>query len=247
MRWITFGYKLLGSHLRFERDEDKWMSILESNLWDLDPATNEIFPTLKLSYQRMSIHFKPCFRYCSIFPKNNIPDKTHLVWLWMAQGYMQPKIRGKTTEIVERILTNSWGDHPFKQQNIETILRCMTWFMIWQFLFLTMTVHDEPINNEALKDILVFPFLSRHVALRSIFCYGRRIINDFQLLDSIRLRVLHIQIDYFDPNLSNFLGSISSMKPLRYLYLHAYAWSGPHLEKFALSSLFNSLLSIGNV
>ncbi|KAL0929098.1 hypothetical protein M5K25_001038 [Dendrobium thyrsiflorum] len=87
---------------------------------------------------------------------------------------------------------------------------------------------------------------SGHVALRSIFCYGRRIINDFRLLDSIRLRVLHIEIDQFDSNLSKFLGSIASMKHLRYLYFHAYKWH-PRSDKVDLSSLFNSLHSIFNV
>ncbi|XP_028554925.1 putative disease resistance protein RGA3 isoform X1 [Dendrobium catenatum] len=64
---LPLAIKLLGSHLRFERDEDKWMSILESELWDLDPGTNEIFPALKLSYQRMPIHLKPCFSRHSFF------------------------------------------------------------------------------------------------------------------------------------------------------------------------------------
>ncbi|KAL0929097.1 hypothetical protein M5K25_001037 [Dendrobium thyrsiflorum] len=78
---LPLAIKLLGSHLRFERDEDKCMSILESELWDLDSGIDEIFPALKLSYQRMPIHLKPCFRYCSLFPKKQIPDKNHLVWL----------------------------------------------------------------------------------------------------------------------------------------------------------------------
>ncbi|KAI0530975.1 hypothetical protein KFK09_000524 [Dendrobium nobile] len=63
---LPLAIKLIGSHLRFERDEDKWMSILESELWDLDPGTNEIFPALKLSYQRMPIHLKPCFRLLGV-------------------------------------------------------------------------------------------------------------------------------------------------------------------------------------
>ncbi|KAL0929112.1 hypothetical protein M5K25_001054 [Dendrobium thyrsiflorum] len=72
---LPLAIKLLGSHLQFEREEDKWMSILESELWDLDLGTNEIFPALKLSYQRMPIHLNPCFRYCSLFPKKWIPGK----------------------------------------------------------------------------------------------------------------------------------------------------------------------------
>ncbi|KAL0924169.1 hypothetical protein M5K25_004978 [Dendrobium thyrsiflorum] len=99
---LPLAIKILASHLKFERDEAKWMGILESELWDLDLGTNEIFPALKLSYQRMPNHLKPCFRYCSMFPKNMIPDKNNIVWLWMAQGYIQPKIGSKTMEAIGR-------------------------------------------------------------------------------------------------------------------------------------------------
>ncbi|KAH0470565.1 hypothetical protein IEQ34_000288 [Dendrobium chrysotoxum] len=267
---LPLAIKLLGSHLRFERDEDKWMSILESELWDLDPGTNEIFPALKLSYQRMPIHLKPCFRYCSIFPKNNIPDKTHLVWLWMAQGYIQPKIRGKTTEEIGREYFDELLGRSFFQaikftdyfRMHDLVYDLAVSISNNEFILMKseggnqnkcrsnnarhLAVHDELTNNEALKGILAFPFFSRHLALRSIFWYGRRIINDFHLLDSTRLRVLHIEIDQFDSNFSKFLGSIASMKHLRYVSFHTYTMD-PHSGKVALSSLFNSLHSIHNV
>ncbi|KAL0929118.1 hypothetical protein M5K25_001060 [Dendrobium thyrsiflorum] len=267
---LPLAIKLLGSHLRFERDEDKWMSILESELWDLDPGTNEIFPALKLSYQRMSIHLKPCFRYCSLFPKKWIPDKNHLVWLWMAQGYIQTKIRGKTVEEIGREYFDELLGRSFFQATESS-----DYFKIHDLVYdlavslsdnefiimkseggnqnkyisnnaCHLAMLDEQTNNEALKGILVFPFLSRHVALRSIFCYGQRIINDFQLLDSIRLRVLHIEIRQFDSNFSKFLGSIASMKHLRYLYIHTHTMWYSCLEK-VIASLCNSLHSIANV
>ncbi|KAL0929104.1 hypothetical protein M5K25_001045 [Dendrobium thyrsiflorum] len=268
---LPLAIKLLGSHLRFERDEDKWMSILESELWDLDPGTNEIFPALKLSYQRMPIHLKPCFWYCSLFPKKQIPDKNHLVWLWIAQGYIQPKIRGKTMEEIGREYFDELLGRSFFQATEfrdyskmhDLVYDLAVSISDNEFIIMKseggnqnkcisnnarhLVVHDEPTNNETLKGTLLFPFLSRHVALRSIFCYGQRIIFDFQLLNSIRLRVLHIQIDQFSSNFSKFLGSIASMKHLRYLYIHAWSIRGPYSGKFALSGLFNSLHSIGNV
>ncbi|XP_028556865.1 disease resistance protein RGA2-like [Dendrobium catenatum] len=267
---LPLAIKLLGSHLQFERDEDKWMSILESELWDLDPGTNEIFPALKLSYQRMPIHLKPCFRYCSLFPKKHIPDKNCLVWLWIAQGYIQPKIRGKTMEETGREYLDELLGRSFFQATESTdyfemhdlIYDLAVFISDNEFISMKLNggnqnicisnnarhlaVHDEPTNNEALKDIIAFPFLSRHVALRSIFCYARRIINYFQLSDSTRLRVLHIEIDQFVSNFTKFIGSTASMKHLRYLYIHAYA-RRPLWEDVALSSLFNSLHSMVNV
>ncbi|PKU61611.1 Disease resistance protein RGA2 [Dendrobium catenatum] len=268
---LPLAIKLLGSHLQFERDEDKWMSILESELWDLDPGTNEIFPALKLSYQRMPIHLKPCFRYCSLFPKKHIPDKNRLVWLWIAQGYIQPKIRCKTMEEIGREYFDELLGRSFFQATEST-----NYFKMHDLIydlavsisdndFIIMkskgcnqnicisnkarhlAIHNEATYNEALKGSFVFPFLNMHVSLHSIFCYGWRIINEFQLLDSTRLRALHIEIDQFDSNTSKFLGSIASMKHLRYLCFHNIILRDLHWDKVALSSLFNSLHSIRNV
>ncbi|KAI0531414.1 hypothetical protein KFK09_000969 [Dendrobium nobile] len=268
---LPLAIKLLGSHLRLEKDEDKWMSILESELWDLDPGTNEIFPALKLSYQMLPIHLKPCFRYCSLFPKKRIPDKIHLIWLWMAQGYIQPKIRGKTMEEIGReyfdeLLGRSLFQETKYGNNFEMhdlVYDLAVSISNNEFIIMKsegdnqnncrsnnarhLAVHDEPTNNEALKGILAFPFLSRLVALHSIFCYDQRIINDFQLLDSTRLRVLHIEIDQYDSNFLKFNGSIASMKHLRYLCFRGSNLKARHWTKVALPSLFNSLHSIGNV
>ncbi|KAH0470316.1 hypothetical protein IEQ34_000039 [Dendrobium chrysotoxum] len=91
-----------------------------------------------------------------------------------------------------------------------------------------LAIHDESRNN-ALKGTLVFPFLSRN------------------LLNSIRLRSVHIKIFQSNSNLSKFLDSISSFKHLRYLYISISSVKNPHFEKDALSCLFNSLHSIRNV
>ncbi|PKU61610.1 disease resistance protein RGA2-like [Dendrobium catenatum] len=266
---LPLAIKLLGSHLRFERDEEAWMSILESELWDLDLGSNEILPALKLSYQRMPIHLKPCFRYCSMFPKNKLPSKNHLVWLWMAQGYIQSKITGQTMEEIGRGYFDELLGRSFLQAtefedsfNMHDLIFDLAGFVSGnEFITMNMeaskqnkcisnnvrhiALHDQLTNKEALKGSLVYPFLSRHVALRSLIYYGQRTTDDFQLLDSIRLRAVHIQIDHFDLDLSNFLGSIASLKHLHYLCIRTLR--DFRLKTFNLSSLFNSLHSFCNL
>ncbi|XP_038981290.1 disease resistance protein RGA2-like isoform X2 [Phoenix dactylifera] len=85
---LPLALKSIGSLLRYTADEDSWMDVVQSDIWEADEK-NEILPALRLSYSRMPAHLKPCFIYCSMFPKDYEFDKDELVRLWMAQGYIQ--------------------------------------------------------------------------------------------------------------------------------------------------------------
>ncbi|XP_038979607.1 putative disease resistance protein RGA4 isoform X2 [Phoenix dactylifera] len=85
---LPLAVKSIGSLLRYTADEDSWMDVMQSDVWEID-ENNEILPALRLSYSRMPAHLKPCFVYCSMFPKDYVFDKDELVRLWMAQGYIQ--------------------------------------------------------------------------------------------------------------------------------------------------------------
>ncbi|XP_065022105.1 putative disease resistance protein At3g14460 [Musa acuminata AAA Group] len=97
---LPLAAKTLGSLLSFEDDEEKWQDILESELWGLfDEGRNEIFAALRLSYYRMPTHLKQCFVYFSLFPKGYLFEKDHIVKLWMAQGYIQPRRRSRLEDV----------------------------------------------------------------------------------------------------------------------------------------------------
>ncbi|KAG1326069.1 putative disease resistance protein RGA1 [Cocos nucifera] len=93
---LPLAVKTIGSLLRHEIDEDGWMEVLQSDLWELD-KNNETLASLRLSYNRMPAHLKPCFVYCSLFPKDYVLDRDALVRLWMAQGYI-PTLISKTKQ-----------------------------------------------------------------------------------------------------------------------------------------------------
>ncbi|XP_026657357.2 putative disease resistance RPP13-like protein 1 [Phoenix dactylifera] len=86
---LPLAVKSIESLLRSTADEDSWMDVIQSYLWEVDEDMNEILPVLRLSYSRMPAHLKPCFVYCSMFPKDYEFDKDELVRLWMVQGYIQ--------------------------------------------------------------------------------------------------------------------------------------------------------------
>ncbi|KAJ4814941.1 Disease resistance protein (CC-NBS-LRR class) family [Rhynchospora pubera] len=87
---LPLAIKLIASLLRYRKDEESWKMILESELWESD-AGNEIFQPLQISYARLPTYLKPCFLYCSMFPRDYRYNADDLVKLWISQGYVQTK------------------------------------------------------------------------------------------------------------------------------------------------------------
>ncbi|XP_052136866.1 putative disease resistance RPP13-like protein 1 [Oryza glaberrima] len=79
---LPLAIKTLGSMLRYETHESRWIDILESDLWDLDKAQSEVLPALKLSYKNMPVHLKQCFLALCLFPKGRLRGKSEVIWLW---------------------------------------------------------------------------------------------------------------------------------------------------------------------
>jgi len=75
--------KVLGSLLRFKSEEHQWLSVKESELWNLS-EDNPIMSALKLSYFNLKLSLRPCFTFCVVFPKDFEMVKENLIQLWMA-------------------------------------------------------------------------------------------------------------------------------------------------------------------
>ncbi|XP_038687082.1 putative disease resistance protein RGA3 [Tripterygium wilfordii] len=85
--------------LLYERNEDHyWKFIRENEVWELEQKEGDILPTLKLSYDQMKSHLKPCFAICSIFPKDYEFSSYWLPRVWMAHGLLQSSDEGQELE-----------------------------------------------------------------------------------------------------------------------------------------------------
>lgn len=87
---LPLAIKSLASLVSMESDEEGWIEILESDLWEPGP-TDEIYAPLQISYARLPAHLKPCFLFCSTFPKDSCFSTDQLVNLWISNGYVISK------------------------------------------------------------------------------------------------------------------------------------------------------------
>nr|XP_027113857.1 putative disease resistance RPP13-like protein 1 isoform X1 [Coffea arabica]XP_027113859.1 putative disease resistance RPP13-like protein 1 isoform X1 [Coffea arabica] len=104
---LPLAVKTLGGLLRARSTPDEWTDILNSEIWEIKEDQSDILPALRLSYYHLPAHLKPCFAYCSIFPKDYEFDKYELVLLWMAEGFLE---ESKASDLME-----DTGDNYFKE------------------------------------------------------------------------------------------------------------------------------------
>ncbi|XP_042488350.1 putative disease resistance protein RGA3 isoform X2 [Macadamia integrifolia] len=97
---LPLAINTLGGLLQGKLDENEWVFILESEMWDIEE--DDALPALSLSYHHLPPHLKQCFAYCSLFPKDYIFEKRYLVQLWMAEGFIQSKQVERMEDIGEK-------------------------------------------------------------------------------------------------------------------------------------------------
>jgi NB-ARC domain/Rx N-terminal domain len=87
--------KVIGSLLNSNINFDYWNSILKYDcLINLEGA-KDVADVLKLSYYHLPEYLQECFRFCSIFPKDHLFEKSKLIKMWMASGFLQKKSCGE--------------------------------------------------------------------------------------------------------------------------------------------------------
>jgi len=245
---LPLAIKTLGSMLRYEMDEERWVNVLKSELWDLKQPQHEILPALELSYKHMPIYLRRCFHALSLFPKVNSILKNEVMKLWKvldlldcdgsdADDYKAERLC--FTELVERSILVHDHDESYCLHDLIHDLAC---FLAGEtfYRFEASTSTEIPENVQYMSILSVPDYVNdgefpiTPCSLRAIFAEGGGNLRNAEplFLKSKKLRALdltHIFVEEFPDSL------LGSLKQLRHLSLNTW------LDKqFTLpSSLFN--------
>ncbi|XP_044466544.1 putative disease resistance protein RGA4 [Mangifera indica] len=108
---VPLALRTLGSLLFANTDEEEWLRIKRSDIWQLKQEKEDILPVLKLSYDYLSSRLKRCFAYLSLFPKDYIYASDSVTRHWMAYGLLSTSSNelGELEDVAEGYLKDLWS------------------------------------------------------------------------------------------------------------------------------------------
>ncbi|KMT09467.1 hypothetical protein BVRB_6g129390 [Beta vulgaris subsp. vulgaris] len=87
---VPLVVKSIGSLLRRVRDEGEWQRINNADsVANLHGESNKVLQLLRISYDKLPSHLKPCFVYCALKAKDVELYPTQLIYLWNAHGLLK--------------------------------------------------------------------------------------------------------------------------------------------------------------
>ncbi|KAJ3678470.1 hypothetical protein LUZ60_002273 [Juncus effusus] len=132
---LPLALKSISNLLRYE-NEECWVEILEDDLWEIN-AQNEIFGALQISYTRLPSCLRPCFLYCSLFPKDYEFVMDELIELWIVEGYIESKGKRTLEEIAYQ-----YALELRERSFFDPIGRDLKWETPWTRFKIHEMVHD---------------------------------------------------------------------------------------------------------
>ncbi|KAM3741737.1 hypothetical protein ACB098_07G019500 [Castanea mollissima] len=85
---VPLAIKALGSLMSLKSRKIEWLSVKESQIWDLPTGEDSILLALRLSYHHLPPHLRQCFAFCCVYPKDHNLEMDKLIQLWMANGFI---------------------------------------------------------------------------------------------------------------------------------------------------------------
>ncbi|KAI3944896.1 hypothetical protein MKW92_041126 [Papaver armeniacum] len=153
---LPLALSLLGSLLNKNVNENHWMRVLDSKIWELkgfDHPKKLVYPIFLLSYDDLESQLKNCFLYCATFPKAYKIRKRTLVRLWMAHGFLYSTTQAKDLELTGEEYFDELVDRSFFQDisvdGVGRELCCKMHDLVHDFAqFLTRDHCYDSYNNE---------------------------------------------------------------------------------------------------
>ncbi|KAF9625046.1 hypothetical protein IFM89_017194 [Coptis chinensis] len=236
---LPLAVKNFGGLLKFVEDEKEWDTTLKTDTCDIPEDKNDILPTLRMSYHHLPIHLKPCFGFCSMFPREYIFQKENLVLLWIAEGFIQPKggkqLEDTANDYFLELLSKSF----FQFAHIDPLDGQSRYKMHGFIHDLAQSIMREECFRSDANEVCNISKRARHVSL--IFgeltrqdydaLYKSKSLRTLLFMGGCRFRIEHIPSDLFlklkclrvldlsHTSIFELPNSVGNLKHLRYLDL----------------------------
>ncbi|XP_021763235.1 putative disease resistance protein RGA4 [Chenopodium quinoa] len=113
---IPLVVKTLGSLLRLNRDKQEWQRISNMDSFtELNHQYDKVMQLLKLSYDSLPSHLKPCFAHMSLYVKDLHLSAGYIPYMWGALGLLPQSNRNKDIEV--------WGNEYLKKLASMSLLQ----------------------------------------------------------------------------------------------------------------------------
>ncbi|XP_028123901.1 late blight resistance protein R1-A-like [Camellia sinensis] len=99
-----------------------WKQISQSVSSYIVSDPNQYLDTLALSYNHLLHHLKPCFLYLVAFPKDQEISVQRLLWLWIAEGFIQKKWAEKLGGSSRGLLNGSNSEKSYGSKYSNNVL-----------------------------------------------------------------------------------------------------------------------------
>jgi hypothetical protein len=181
---VPLAIRTMGSLLYFKNSETEWSSFKNNELSKISQNENDILPTLKLSYDHLPSHLKHCFAYCSLFPKDYMINKSTLIQLWMAQGFIKLSDQNRCLEDVghEYFMDLLWRSF-FQEAEMDEfgdIIKCKIHDLMHDLAIsvtgsLITTLDDKEINiDDKTRQVAVAYHISSSFEVTTLLCEATR-------------------------------------------------------------------------
>nr|XP_018674358.1 PREDICTED: putative disease resistance RPP13-like protein 1 isoform X2 [Musa acuminata subsp. malaccensis] len=219
-RGLPLAVKVIARALSYEDDRDKWMDILESELWESVDANFEIFPALKVSYDCLPVELKRCFQYLSLFPKDTVLSERYIVHLWMSQGLLRPPRSKRAEDIGSDYVSN------LVERSILQIKRISIGHAL-----------DPEEEKELVMHDLVHDLAQSVAQGECLSIAANKLASIFQGDGDKFRKVRHLYLVFDDKMTSRDAEVLPELKRLRTLIIHA-----PHRERHNATKFLNESL-----
>ncbi|KAL7163231.1 hypothetical protein ACSBR2_039347 [Camellia fascicularis] len=141
-----------------EKTKDLWEEVAESVSSYMVNDPNQYMHTLALSYYHLPDHLKPCFLYFGAFLEGSEIPVRKLMWLWIAEGFVQSSEEKKLEEFEEDYLTDlAW------EKTLEEIVEDYLTNLIER----SLVIVSKKRSNGGIKACRMHDLL-RHLCLREV-------------------------------------------------------------------------------